>query len=107
MNWKLGTAGVAALLLATALPSADAQPAFAGPRTPQQTETFTGRIVRNPDQWEPIEYDFVLFDQKLQSNFYLDNDEAAVRYEGKDVTVTGTLTSGGDTIHVQSIQPAH
>lgn len=70
----------------------------------QQSKTFTGKIVKLQNG------QFALVtgqspDGKLAGHF-LDDQDNAKKYEGKQVTVTGTLDEASNTIHVSNIQAA-
>ena len=78
-----------------------AQPAQQGPQTSQ---SFTGKIVKLTTG------KFALLtgqtpDGKPTGHF-LDDQENAQKFEGKQVTVTGTFDEASNTIHVTNIQAA-
>ncbi len=68
-------------------------------QTPAQPEgtTFIGTILKNGDN-------FVLTDTTTKLRYILDNAEKARPYEGKTVTVTGSVEIASNLIHVESIQ---
>ena len=101
-----------ALTLAAALcaftPSLAAQSSDSAPKQGQQQQaqqenkTFTGTIQKLPSG----EYALVTgqtADGKPAGHF-LDDQENAKKYEGKQVKVTGTFDAGKNTIHVTNIQ---
>jgi hypothetical protein len=61
--------------------------------------TFTGTIASNGGQ-------FVLSDSKTHKWYQLDDQNAAGKFEGKNVTVTGTLDAVKNIIRIQSIAEA-
>ena len=68
----------------------------------EENKTFTGTIQKLPNG------QFALItgqtpDGKLAGHF-LDDQENAKKYEGKQVKVTGTFDEGKNTIHVTNIQ---
>lgn len=89
-----------ALLIFTAVPktvSASSPPRSMQQESKQKTKTFSGTIVKNGDN-------FVLSDAANKLSYILDNAEKASQYEGKKVTVTGTVDVASNTIHVETIQ---
>ena len=71
-------------------------------QAPQDNKTFTGTIQKLPSG------KFALVtgqtpDGKLSGHF-LDDQENAKKYEGKQVKVTGTFDTDSNTIHVTNIQ---
>ena len=58
-----------------------------------QGQTFIGTIVKPGDR-------FMLQDESGKT-YDIDNQEAAKKHEGKQVTVRGTLDADGKTIHVK------
>jgi hypothetical protein len=68
-------------------------------QTVSQSEatTFLGTILKNGDH-------FVLSDSATKSRYTLDNAEKASPYEGKTVTVTGTIEIASNLIHIETIQ---
>lgn len=67
-----------------------------------QSKTFTGKVQKLPSG----QYALVTgqtADGKLSGHF-LDDQENAKKYEGKQVKVTGSFNTGTNTIHVTSIQ---
>lgn len=75
---------------------AQAQPVSAQ-ASAQSSSVFRGTVVRNGDQ-------FMLRAGDGQV-FRLDNPEQAQLFEGKDVTITGSLDLGSRLIHVDRIEP--
>lgn len=73
---------------------AQAQPVSA--QSSAQSSVFRGTVVRNGEQ-------FMLRDGSGQV-FRLDNPEQAQSFEGKDVTITGSLDLGSRLIHVDRIE---
>ncbi len=48
---------------------------------------------------------YALYDPTAKRAYQLDNQKKAGEYAGQKVTITGTLDSGTDSIHVTGIQP--
>jgi hypothetical protein len=70
----------------------------------QQQKTFTGKIVKlNSGKFALVTGQTP--DGKV-SGHYLDDQDNAQKYEGKQVTVTGTLDEASNMIHVSNIQAA-
>jgi hypothetical protein len=60
-------------------------------------ETFVGTILKNGDT-------FVLTDTNTKSRYTLDSAEKARPYEGRTVTITGSVEIACNLIHVEGIQ---
>ena len=75
-----------------------AQPQQQPDQSMAKSTTFTGKIVRNGDQ-------FMLRDSSGQV-FGLDDSEKAKPFEGKTVKVTGQLDQQAKVIHVENIESA-
>ena len=58
-----------------------------------QVQTFTGTIVKTGDRY--------MLQDDSGKTYDIDNQEAAKKHEGKQVTVKGTLDPDGKTIHVK------
>jgi hypothetical protein len=74
------------------------------PQTQQANQTFTGKVIKLTTG------KFALLtgqtpDGKPAGHF-LDDQANAQKYEGKQVTVTGTFDEASNTIHVTNIQAA-
>lgn len=71
---------------------------------PQASQTFTGKIVKLTSG------KFALLTGQTPdgkpSGHFLDDQDNAQKYEGKQVTVTGTFDEASNTIHVTNIQAA-
>jgi hypothetical protein len=48
---------------------------------------------------------YALYDPAAKRAYQLDNQKKARDYAGQKVTITGSLDSGADSIHVTNIQP--
>jgi len=70
----------------------------------QQNKTFEGKIVKLQDG----KYALVTGQtaQGQMSGHFLDDQDNAKKYEGKQVKVTGTLEVASNTIHVSKIEEA-
>ncbi len=70
----------------------------------QQSKTFQGKIMKLQDG----KYALVTGQtaQGQMSGHFLDNQDDAKKYEGKQVKVTGTLEVASNTIHVTKIEEA-
>jgi hypothetical protein len=65
-----------------------------------QVKTFTGTIAKSGEQ-------FILTDDSSKSSYQLDDQEAAGKFAGKRVKVTGVLDASNNTIRVHSIEAAN
>jgi len=64
-----------------------------------QAKTFTGTISKDGDS-------FVLKDDTGKTSYQLDDQQAASKFQGKRVKVTGTLDASNNVIRVQTIEEA-
>ena len=82
----------------------DQQPPSQQQPEQQQTKTFEGKILKMKDG------KFALVTgqtpQGQMAGHFLDDQDTASKYEGKQVKVTGTLEEASNTIHVTSIEAA-
>ena len=103
----LGLSGLGLNLAAQQTPSTPSQ---AG-SMPQQQQTdatnpqqsarsFEGKIMKSGDK-------LVLQESSTQTAYQLDDQSKAKQFQGKDVTVTATLDSSTNTLHVVDINPAN
>ncbi len=78
------------------------EPAQPNQTQQQQSKTYTGKVQKLPSG----QYALVTgqsADGKLSGHF-LDDQEKAKQYEGKQVKVTGSFDTSSNTIHVTDIQ---
>ena len=92
--------------LLTFTPTVNAQSQSQQPSTQQepsqqQSRTFVGEIVKAQNGRYAL-----LTDKQKGTGFYLDDQDKAKQFEGKDVKVVGTLDVATNTIHVSDIVPA-
>ncbi len=75
-----------------------------GAQQSQETKTYAGKIMKLSNG----NYALVTGQtpQGQPAGHFLDNQEEAKKYEGKQVTVTGTLELASNTIHVTKIEAA-
>ena len=66
-------------------------------RAQPEAKTFLGTVLKDGDN-------FVLSDSATKSRYKLDDAEKVSPYEGRTVTVTGTVEVASNLIHVESIQ---
>ena len=66
----------------------------------QQAQTFVGQVVKAKNGQYAL-----LVDKDAGKGYYLDDQERARQYDGKNVKVTGTLDIANATIHIADIQP--
>jgi Protein of unknown function (DUF5818) len=66
---------------------------------PADVRTFAGKISKSGGK-------YVLQDASSKTAFSLDDQQAAKKYEGKSVVVTGSLDTLNNIIHVQKIEEA-
>jgi hypothetical protein len=70
-----------------------------------QTQTFTGEVTRTKDPRNRLT-PFIIYDRTRKMNYFLDyngNNQELAKHEGKQVQITGTLSSA-ETIQVESIK---
>jgi hypothetical protein len=67
----------------------------------QKSETFVGKIVKATNGQYAL-----LIDEQAGKGVYLDNQEKAKEFEGKNVKVTGVLEVAKNLVHVTNIEPA-
>ena len=72
--------------------------------TQQESKTYTGKIAKLPSG------QFALITGQTQdgkvAGHFLDDQDKAKSYEGKQVKVTGTFDTASNTIHVTNIEAA-
>jgi hypothetical protein len=73
-------------------------------QTQEQSKTFAGKIMK----LQSGQYALVTGQtpEGHPAGHFLDNQDEAKKYEGKQVTVTGTLEASTNTIHVSKIEAA-
>jgi hypothetical protein len=95
LGLMLGSPAITPRLLAQSdEPQAQQQP------DQKKTETFTGQIIKAPNGQYAL-----LMDAQGGRGLYLDDQEKAKEFEGKNVTVTGYLEVAKNLIHINEIQP--
>jgi hypothetical protein len=67
----------------------------------QKPQTFVGKIVKARNGQYAL-----LTDEQSGKGVYLDDQEKAKTFEGKNVKVTGVLDVASNIVHVTDIQPA-
>lgn len=67
----------------------------------QKSQTFVGKIVKARNGQYAL-----LTDEQAGKGVYLDDQEKAKAFEGKNVKVTGTLEVAKNLVHVTEIEPA-
>jgi hypothetical protein len=67
----------------------------------QKSQTFVGKIVKATNGQYAL-----LMDEQAGKGVYLDNQEKAKEFEGKNVKVTGVLEAAKNLVHVTNIEPA-
>ena len=77
------------------------QAAPAGQQDQQKTEVFVGKVIKAKDGRYAL-----LTDEQAGKGVYLDNEEKAKEFEGKNVKVTGVLEVAKNLVHVSDIQLA-
>jgi hypothetical protein len=76
-------------------PSAQPQ----GEQQQQEGQTFKGTVIKAGEN-------FLLKEDGNDTSYRLDDPEKVKEYEGKVVTVTGTLEKETNTIHVAKLEPS-
>ena len=76
-------------------------------RSEPRKETFIGEVTRNPE----IDYDsmdqlyrYIIYDENRKTNYFLDDDGKAEKYDEKKVEIEGTLERKNTAIRVDSIK---
>ena len=101
----LGLSGLGLNLAAQQTPSTPSassmpQQQQADASNPQQSaRSFEGKIAKSGDK-------LVLKETSTQTAYQLDDQDKAKQFQGKNVTVTATLDSSTNTLHVVEINPA-
>jgi hypothetical protein len=67
----------------------------------QKSQTFVAKIVKATNGQYAL-----LIDEQSGKGVYLDNQEKAKEFEGKNVRVTVVLESAKNLVHVTNIEPA-
>lgn len=67
----------------------------------QKPRTFVGKVVKARNGQYAL-----LTDEQAGKGVYLDDQEKAKAFEGKNVKVTGVLDIATNIVHVTDIQPA-
>jgi hypothetical protein len=67
----------------------------------QKSQTFVGKVVKAGNGLYAL-----LTDEQAGKGVYLDDQEKAKEFEGKNVKVTGTLEVAKNLVHVKNIEPA-
>ena len=67
----------------------------------QKTQVFVGKVVKAKDGRYAL-----VTDETTGSGVYLDDQEKAKEFEGKNVKVTGVLEVAKNLVHVTDNQPA-
>jgi hypothetical protein len=67
----------------------------------QKSQTFVGKIVKATNGQYGL-----LIDEQSGKGVYLDNQEKAKEFEGKNVKVTVVLEAANNLVHVTNIEPA-
>jgi hypothetical protein len=104
---QLWATAVLALGLAFGLPQftpalrGQSQAAPAGQQDQQKTQVFVGKVIKAQDGRYAL-----LTDEQAGKGVYLDDQEKAKPFEGKNVKVTGVLEVAKNLVHVSDIQPA-
>jgi len=85
-------------------PQTQQAPQTQQPEEQQQSKVYAGKIMKLQNG----NYALITGQtpQGQAAGHFLDNQEEAKKYEGKQVTVTGTLEMASNTIHVTKIEPA-
>ena len=71
----------------------------------QETKTFAGKIMKL-QRMETLHLVTGQTPQGQPAGHFLDNQDEAKKWEGKQVTVTGTLELASNTIHIARIEAA-
>jgi hypothetical protein len=85
----------------TPILQAQSQNGPAAQQEQQKSQTFVGKVVKTRDGQYAL-----LTDEQAGKGVYLDDQEKAKGFEGKNVKVTGTLEVAKNLVHVTNIEPA-
>ena len=102
--WAASLALGLVLALPQITPARQAQsqsPAPGAQQDQQKTQTFVGKIIKAKNGQYAL-----LTDEQAGKGAFLDNQEKAKEFEGKNVKVTGVLETARALIHVINIQLA-
>jgi hypothetical protein len=88
-------------LLCNPVLRAQSQTAPAGQEDPQKKQVFVGKVVKIQDGRFAL-----VTDEQAGKGVYLDDQEKAKGFEGKNVKVTGVLEIAKNLVHVSDIQLA-
>jgi len=80
---------------------AQSQTAPAGQQDQQKAQVFVGKVIKANDGRFAL-----LTDEQAGKGVYLDNQDKAKEFEGKNVKVTGVLEVAKNLVHVSDIQLA-
>lgn len=67
----------------------------------QKSQTFVGKIIKTKSGQYAL-----LTDEQAGKGVYLDDQDKAKEFEGKNVKVTGVLEVAKNLVHVSNIEPA-
>jgi hypothetical protein len=67
----------------------------------QKKQTFVGKVIKTKNGQFAL-----LTDEQAGKGVYLDDQEKAQAFEGKNVKVTGVLEVAKNLVHVTNIEPA-
>jgi hypothetical protein len=95
LGLALGTMQVTPIL------QAQSQSEPAAQQEQQKSQTFVGKVVKTRNGQYAL-----LTDEQAGKGVYLDDQDKAKDFEGKNVKVTGTLEVAKNLVHVTNIEPA-
>ena len=93
--------GLALCTLLNPVLRAQSQAAPTGQEDQQKKQVFVGKVVKIQDGRYAL-----VTDEQAGKGVYLDDQEKAKGFEGKNVKVTGVLEIAKNLVHVSDIQPA-
>src|SRR5215469_282075 len=71
-----------------------------GQQDQQKTQVFVGKVIKVSDGRYAL-----LTDEKAGKGVYLDDQDKAKEFEGKNVKVTGVFEAAKNLVHVTDIKP--
>ena len=95
LGLALGSVQLAPMLQAQSQAQPDSQ------QDQQKKQTFVGKIIKTKNGQFAL-----LTDEQAGKGVYLDDQEKAKAFEGKNVKVTGVLEVAKNLVHVSVIEPA-
>lgn len=78
-------------------PASQAPSAQSQPQNPQQSQVFTGKVVKSKDG-------LVFQDDATSATYKVDNEDQLKQFAGKRVKITGTLDTATNMIRISNVE---